>query len=353
MGKINNNRENFNMSVAYKLFDREFIGKLFKKRVLPKYPDFSGIKKIEIRSHKKDIRKTMYHAVIEFSVTFTTNSGGAKILPVFCTARSNEPRKGVYDSLKFLQDNSFNNDHYSAPFPLFYSSYFRGTFYHGVKGKNLYYYIETKNYQEIESIVPLAAAWLARLHNLSTINASNFNEENSRIKTAFPGIDDVLRQIKERRPNYLSAFTGIYKILNEKEEKFLASTGERWLTHGDAHPENVIKTGKKKIAFIDFTDICLSDFTRDIGSFLQQLEFMCGHEINDNHYIEKIKNIFLTSYFNSNKKIKLNKSIQERISYYYYWTAMRTITFSLFRDDSESKQVQNLIRKVCRDLKQQ
>jgi hypothetical protein len=45
----------------------------------------------------------------------------------------------------------------------------------------------------------------------------------------------------------------------------------------------------KKIAVIDFTDICLSDFARDLGTFIQQLEFMANRKIGDHEYTEKIK----------------------------------------------------------------
>jgi len=68
-----------------------------------------------------------------------------------------------------------------------------------------------------------------------------------------------------------------------------------------ALPENIIKMSKKKIAVIDFTDICLADFARDIGSFMQQLEFMILRKVEKEGYAVKIKEMFKKEYFNLSK----------------------------------------------------
>jgi len=41
------------MNIIYKLFNEQFVKDLFKKKILPKYPDFIDIKKIKIQPHKK------------------------------------------------------------------------------------------------------------------------------------------------------------------------------------------------------------------------------------------------------------------------------------------------------------
>jgi len=338
------------MNIINNLLDEQYVIKLFKKEVLPKYPSFSDIKKIEIITHKDHIWETTYHVVIEFKTEFFAKDGQTKILSIFCSAHSDEPRQNVYQALKYLWDNGFANDSLTTPHPLFYSDYFKATFYRGVQGNNLYHYIRKKNYSEIEKIIPKAAQWFAKLHKMPANKAQNFNPGNSRIKTVIPGKDYILNDIANQYPHYHETYKKIYKILIAKEEEFLASTPKRWLIHGDAHPENIIKMGERKLAVIDFTDICLADFARDLGCFLQQLEYMVMRKINDKKYTDKIKKIFLDNYLD-NAKIELDKNLQTRIDTYYNWTAMRTATHHLIKDGAEPKRAVALIESVKDSLK--
>jgi len=359
------------MNIIYQLFDEKFVTKLFKQRILPRYPDFVAIKKIEIQPHKKYIWEKTYHVVIEFKTTFLARNGKIKNLPIYCTAHSDEPRKNVYSALKFLWDHSFAKGNLTIPHPLFYSNRFRATFYRGVEGKNLYQFIREKNYQEIEKIVIKSARWFAKLHKLPTDKAKNFNKDNSRITTVIPGVKYILNTVKHDYSQYYSAFQQIYQIILEKEKQFFSSTKQRWLIHGDAHPENIIKMSEAKIALIDFTDICLADFTRDLGAFLQQLEFMIQRKIGNKNYIARIKTIFLENYLNNAKihpthsnhcdnsaknvmvkmcGVKLDNSVKQRIENYYNWTALRTATFFLLKDKPEPERAHGLLVKICQDM---
>ncbi len=337
------------MNPVLNLFDEKFVTRLFEDKVLPLYGDFVGIKKVKIIPHKKHIWGRTYHIVVEFKTSFVSREGKIKELPIFCSAHSSEPRKNVYDALKFLWEHNFSNGYLTIPHPLFYSEEFRGTFYRGAKGRNLYRFIREKNFAEIESITAKAAAWFAKLHKTPTKNARNFNEENSRIETVVPGVEHILEKIRERYAEHFTTYKKIYETLINNEKKFLSSTEERWLTHGDAHPENIIKMGKKKIAVIDFTDICLSDFARDIGSFLQQIEYMCDRKIGDPKYSEKVKKIFLDNYL-LNAKIKPDENLRKRIDNYYNWTAIRTATFFLLKSGPEPSRAKSLLQRVGKNL---
>lgn len=338
------------MNKAYKLFDKEFVLKILEKKVLSRYPDFKGVRSFTIRAYKDHIWEgDTYHVVVEYQTKFITKDNKIKTLPIFCSAHSDEPRKNVYDSLKFLWDNGFSQDYFTIPRPLFYSNYFKGTFYRGVEGYNLYQFIRTKDFSIIETIVPKAAEWLARLHGVDSGKARNFNKMNSRIETVVPGVEHILARIQEKYPDYHSCYKQIYGIIVNKEKDFLQNTKKIWLVHGDAHPENVIKMGNKKIAVIDFTDICLSDYVRDLGSFIQQLEFMVMRKIKDQKYADKLKQIFLSSYFEKSKE-ELNKEVEDRISNYYNWTAIRTATHFLIKNKPEPERGYPLIDKVCDDL---
>jgi thiamine kinase-like enzyme len=332
------------------LFDEQFVTKLFREKILKLYPDFAKIKKIKIIPHKNLVWEHTYHVVIEFEISFLTKSGKTVILPIFTTAHSSEPRKNVYDSLKFLWKSGFDKGYLTIPRPLFYSEYFKAVFYRGAEGKNLYQYIRQKNFKEIETIVPKAAQWLVKLHKTPVDKARNFNRQNSRIKTVVPGIRHIFKKIEDNHPEYSQFYRAAFKIFIDRENKFLKKTKKLWLIHGDAHPENVIKMGKKKVAVIDFTDLCLADFARDIGSFSQQIEYMCGRKIGNQKYSEKIKKLFLSNYL-KNAKIKLDDSLKERINNYYNWTAMRTATFFLLKANPDPERAKPLIEQVAKNLK--
>jgi len=336
-------------NIILNLLDEKFVLKFFKKRVLPLYPTFSGIKKVIIVPHKEMVWEHSYHVVLEFKTIFIYQKNKTKTISIFATAHSSEPRKNVYSALKFLWNNNFSKGFLTIPHPLFYSNFYKATFYRGVNGNNLYYYIRNKNFNEIEKIIPKTAAWFAKLHKIPTLKAKNFNKKNSRIKTVFPGVDHILEKINEKYPEHYEVSKKIYAELVKNEEKFLSTTSKRWLVHGDAHPENIIKMGAKKIAVIDFTDLCLSDFARDLGAFTQQLDYMFWKKIGDPAYAEKIKDLFLKNYL-ANAKIRMNEYLEKRIANYYNWTAMRTATFLFLRHEPHPEHAKILLEQICINL---
>jgi len=338
------------MNKIYQLLDEKYVKTYLAERILPQYPEFVEIVKIKIKPWKKHIWHQTYHAVIEFSVSFKNSKGQIKVLPIFCSAHSDEPRKNVYDSLKFLWSHGFGKGFLTIPHPLYYSNYFRGTFYEGVEGQHLYYYIRENNFSVIEKMVVQTAKWFSKLHALKVDNVKNFNEENSRIRTVFPGVAHIHERIKKEYSRHYNFYLKSYDIFIKNEEDFLASSPKRWMVHGDAHPENVIRMGENKIGVIDFTDLCLSDFARDLGTFLQQLSFMCNRKIKDQSYSQKVGEIFLHSYFAVSRE-KYNDAVQKRIDNYYNWTSMRTATYFLLKHDAEPQRATLLIEEVRKKLK--
>ncbi|MFH1255187.1 MAG: aminoglycoside phosphotransferase family protein [bacterium] len=336
----------------YNLLDEDFIIKLFKKEILPQYPEFSGIKRIERSLIKDNIWTSTYHVVIEYRTDFIDSENKIQTLPIYCTAHSDEPRLNSFEALVFLWQNGFNKGKLTIPKPLFYSPDFNAFFYQGIEGKNLYQYIRAKDTDAVRSIAVKAASWFAKLHHLSATaaKAKNFNPLNSLIETIIPGMANALTKVKIQEPRYFEICRQAYEIINKKEKKFLSSTEKRWLIHGDAHPENVIIIDKNKIGVIDFTDICLADYARDLGTFSQQLEFMMFRKIGDQTEIEKTKQLFLKSYF-KNAKITPDENLMERINNYYNWTALRTAIFFLLKDKSEPDRAHGLLIKISQNLK--
>lgn len=331
------------------LLDEQFVKAYLTKKLLPIYKDFAAIDSVKIIPHKKLIWESTYHVVFEFATVFITKDGRREELPIFCSAHDHESRLDFYKSLKFLWQHGFGDGDLSIPHPLFYSQGFNALFYRGVTGENLYYYIKKNDLAEIESIIPKAALWFSKLHALPVDSNLHFNKINSRIETVMPGIAHILGKIKDDFPQYAQVCKEIYEIVDKKEKDFLAATDKRWLIHGDAHPENIIRMSRDKIAVIDFSDFCTADFARDLGSFIQQIGYMSNRKIGNAVYTKKLQDLFLTSYLD-NAKIKLDDSLQDRIDNYYNWTAMRTATYFLIKDGVEPERAKPLVEEVMNRL---
>ncbi|MFA6306573.1 MAG: phosphotransferase [Patescibacteria group bacterium] len=340
------------MNKILHLLDQQYVLALFKKEILPKYPEFSAIKQIKTTLIKDNIWASTYHVVIEYQTTFVNSKNQSETLPIYCTAHSDEPRLNSFEALTFLWQNGFNKGNLTIPRPLFYSPDFNAFFYQGVSGENLYQSIRRKDVKTVEAIAVKAAAWFAKLHHLSAtaIKAKNFNPLNSRIETIIPGMAYAIAKVQSQEPRYFEICRRAYETINQKEKDFFSSTERRWLIHGDAHPENVIIIDKNKIGVIDFTDICLADYARDLGAFLQQLEFMMLRKIDNQLEVEKIKQLFLNSYL-KNAKITLDDNLQKRINNYYNWTALRTAIFFLLKDRAEPERAHGLLIKISQNLK--
>ena len=339
------------MNKILHLLDQSYVLALFNKEILPRYPKFSAVKQIIILLIKNNIWISTYHVVIEYQTTFIDSKNKSKTLLIYCTAHSDEPRLNSFEALTFLWQNGFGRGNLTIPKPLFYLPDFNGFFYQGISGQNLYQYIRRKDLDSVESIVVKAAAWFAKLHGLSATaaKAKNFNPLNSLIETIIPGMAQALTKIQSLYPRYFEVCRQIYEIINQTEKYFFSATERRWLIHGDAHPENIISINKNKIGVIDFTDICLADYARDLGTFLQQLEFMMLRKIDDRPQVEKIKQLFLDSYF-KNTKITMDDNLRKRIDNYYNWTALRTAIFFLLKEKAEPERAHGLLIKISHDL---
>lgn len=338
-----------------KLLDEKYVRQFFAKKVLPLYPEFSKIDRIKIVPHKNYIWESTYHVVLEFKTIFSyLDAEGKQIkksFSFFCTAHSNEPRRNVYETLKYLWDRGFASGFLTIPKPLFYSKYFNASFYRGVKGDSLLNFIKDKKESEIEKIVKKTAEWLAKLHRLPVSEEFSYNKKNNYIKTVVPGYKQIIKSVENvYGRKYIDDIILIYKYLMEKENKFFNQNIKKCLIHGDVHPDNIIKMGREKMAMIDFADICLSDFARDLGSFIQQLDHRFAKLEYTKEYSDKIKELFLQTYCKK-AKIKMTEELKERIDLYYNWTTIRTATFWLLKYKPDPERADLLIKKVKTKLK--
>jgi len=338
-----------NMNKILNLFDEEFVLKLFRQEVLPHYPEFIGIKRVKINPYKNMVWRTTYHVVIGFETHFLTDEGDEREVLIVCSAHSNEPRRNVYSVLKYLWKVGLPTKFIDLPDPIFYSQEFNGTFYAGLKGDNLLYYIKSHDFPVVNEIVAEAARLFTRLHSLPIAGAANFNTENSRIATVIPGKAKVLEGVGKRYDNkYNSDLEKIYDYLIAQEEKYFASGATLTVIHGDAHPENIIRTAPGRLGLIDFTDLCLGDRARDLGTFVQQLEYRL--RVEDAVWSQQVRDLFLNTYWKESG-LKFDDNLKARFRVYYNWTALRTVIYWFLRFGHNEAKALSLLEEIKADLK--
>lgn len=331
------------MNKIMSLLDKDYVRELFRREVLPQYPEFCALEDITIKPYKELTWTTTYHVVIGYQVGLRRPDGSGRVLPIVCTAHSSEDRENVYLGLSYLWEQGLPDSAIDLPRPLFYSPEFRGTFYRGLEGDNLFQYIQRADIKAIEGIVSGAGHIFASLHALPAPPHANFNPRNSRMETVIPGRGMILQEMSRRYGNRYNPDLGsLYAYFDEQEERYWGEGRALSLIHGDAHPENVLRTGPERVGLIDFTDLCLADPARDIGSFLQQLQYRIGSKLGDPAYTEKIKDLFLVSYFASSPE-ELDEDWRARIRVYYYWTMVRTATYFFLKYEPDENRAVKLL----------
>ncbi len=338
------------MNKILHLFDENFVKELFRAELLPVYPGFSDIKRVKVKPFKKMIWTTTYHVVVAYEVYLQKPDGKESKKYVVCSAHSEEPRENVFKAMQFLWKSGFRGDGIEMPRPLFFSSEFNAVFYRGLRGENILRYIKNKDFVKAEQKIILSAKLLARLHQVDTDDWVRLNPDSVRIKTVVPGVETIKREISERYQGMYDADVArLYDYFMMREDEIFSDKKDFCLIHGDAHLENMINTGVNKIGIIDLADICRADFARDLGTFMQQLEYKVITKTGDTVMSEYLKKVFLDSYL-SYRNMVLDENLQGRIKLYYDWTMLRTATYLLLKHDSEPGRGADLIKKALTSL---
>lgn len=315
---------------ALSLLNQNFLINLFQKKVDPKIMNYGKIDYIAIKTFKQKMGKlSFYHIVARYTVYFKNSK--IKPITIFCNANSKESRYGAFLALKHVWKNNFASGQLRCPRPLFYHKQLKAMFYLQASGKNLYRYIispDTK-FSELKKIVRLTSQWLAKFHKIPSKEVKNFNPVQSKISTVIPGPKHFFRIIQEKHsdyPKYCQQTKELFEKIEGLERQL--NNKEKYIIHGDFHPENVVYNQKKDILYtIDYTDCCLAHFTRDLGNFYQQLGYMAKDKLSSLQ-IKQLQKIFITSYLKA-RKIKLSRQDQNRFNLYQAWTSLRSAIFFL------------------------
>jgi thiamine kinase-like enzyme len=311
------------------LFDKEYIKKIFKKNILNPYilkTDFN------IYKIKNYIGPDFEHVVASY--VFKSEN---KQVDIYCSAHSDGTRKETFKILKLVYQANITKQK-----PLFYDKKTQAMFYEGLSGHNLFRYIKRK--KELDKLIINSAQKIAKLHQIKLsrkiptfrINKKNIDPSNAlKNRTAYRK-EEIISLHKDIKKT--SRLVNIYKDKN-------------YTTHGDFHPENIIIGDKdNKASIIDFTDLMCADYTKDLGSFIQQFGFMSGSRYSDDKK-DYYRQLFLDAYFKE-RKIKQTSQITDRIIFFQAWLALRSAiyysTLPNMRNEADAliKECTSLLNKI-------
>ncbi|MGE5425601.1 MAG: phosphotransferase family protein [Bacillota bacterium] len=337
------------MNKILALFQEEEVQALLERELAKSHPEIKRIFGLEIMPFKKNVWETTYHVVIAYHFSYATDEGRDGRMMVICSAHSEEPRDKAYAVLQYLWNSDLNKAEYGValPEPLFYSSEYRGFFYRAVEGKDLLYFIKKDDRPSVEDYLRRTAVLFSLLHALPIpADTGIFSMDNRRLETVVPGRTRAIAEIRKRYPkeSYADDLDAFYTRCEAEEDSFFSSTEKRWLIHGDAHPENIIAAGDR-IGLIDFTDFCPADFARDLGAFMQQVEYKIIRNLGDEGYGKRMKHLFLESYLQASGLV-FDDVLQRRLDTYFYFTASRSACFWLLKYNSEPQKAAAAIERL-------
>lgn len=317
-----------------KLLEHDFICDVFNKRLKDYYPDFKKVIDLDAEPYKRHLGITSAVLVVQYKIKYQTKTGRKKDTEIFVSAHSDGSRLGAYEKTKFLYENGFGSGKFRVTQPLFFLKEQKAFFYISSPGRSLFYFFTQNPKANIKPAMKLASGWIKRLHKFDT-SLKDFKWPYFKISTMVPTprkfIPDFYTRSEERGKL-------VETLVEEMKQqaKYYNSKNKPQLIYGDCHPENVIIKSLKTndLEMIDFTDLALGDPMMDIGTFIQQFDFM-GHNFLDRKKINNYKKFFIESYFN--KKISdIDTEYINRINLYQAWTALRTALFLFYMKDVEN-----------------
>jgi 3',5'-nucleoside bisphosphate phosphatase len=317
-----------------RLLEKSFAEKILQTH-LPKYVDgFKKLESVALDPYKRHLGVTSAVFVVEYKVKYIDKHGKRKNMDVFAGAHSDGTKKEAYKKTKFLYEHGFGQGRYRVTRPLFFLKEQMAFFYEASIGRSLFYFFTQDPKADLCPSLTLAAGWIKKLHRFDTgkykydwptFKISDMTPKPSKFKVDFSNQDKKQGKI----------VIGLTDDMVELENKFRKRM-DKIIIYGDYHPENIIirHLESKTLEMIDFTDLAYGDPMMDLGTFLQQLDFM-GHNFISREQINKYKTFFISTYFKKSFE-EIDIEYISRINLYQAWTALRTAIFLFYMKDVEN-----------------
>ncbi len=286
-----------------RVLDREYMLLFFKKRqkvFLKNKEELTGLKVDLVRNFRGKFRNmTLKYTLI--------TSSGRKVIRARVHKFQDPPLRDG-NVLKFLAENKLGKN---IPEFIYYYRPLNIMFYLETPGTSSEILLSRRKTRPLLKIVFQTAVSLKKIHQIKR-------------KPSFLPIKDVNQEIRERRhwfflvkkcaPKLYQDFFILLKelwILRKENEKFFSIQSDFGLVHSDFHWGNII-CHRDRFFFIDFCYAFYGDPLEDVGGFLAQNDSMFRYYAPNSPVKEKIRRIFLESYFPA----PLTKSQQCRLLYF-------------------------------------
>lgn len=302
------------------LDDPDYFSGLFNQKIKSIDPSAEKVLFHQLFFIKRHVAEDFFHYVVEHRLTIELENKLKRRFRVYTISFSDHGRRKMYTAMELIYRQGFSSGAVVIPQPLWYEEEIMALFYLGIPGDTMLEHL--KNGQFDRPNIKKISQGLKRLHTINypkdVFNIHDFSLvylDPTNVLNRQHNITDPLRD-------------RVYKQLAElKKIKDQLIIKKNVLSHGDFHPENVIvnRFENDKLAFIDFSEVCLAPKYYDAASFLMQLELMSQGYLDKKDY-DNVENIFLKNYFGLACK---KQNTQNKINLYKAWTALKNAVFSM------------------------
>lgn len=310
--------------------DYSVITRLMREVVKHNYPEIKTINSISYETYKR--RVGQHHSAFNYGYTIhaTRPDGSRAQLLLIYSAHTDGSRAYAYEIMRELIASGFNEGPFRIIRPLEYRDDLQALIYEGTPGSKLFTYMQKKaSVTDLSHCVTLVAHWIKKFHTQQLTDrmkklAHTFDWQN--INTPIMEIMADVKRLDTAQGEKLEHFVAAFG----KQERNLSAAAPQGLVYGDLHPENIIVPELRAgdLTMIDFTDVSIGDQLRDIGTFIQQMQFM-GKPFYSLDELQVILHTHLEAYFGK-PFTALSQDEFARINLYQAWNALRSFVYFFY-----------------------
>lgn len=332
MGRTNNIQKLIQENPVNKGLDYAFIGALLCSHAERYFPGHTAFKVIDYEKHKRRVSKHSSSFIYTYTLGALNQDKKRVKKYLVYSAHSDGSRIAAFTILTALIRAGFNTDEYRVMVPLEYIADLKALIYEQVPGNTLLHYIQKRrSTKDLLPLIKRTARWLHKFHYFMLPDEGRAKVPVFHLSNMNWTVEELQRYVDAADAHQGEKLKNLFTTLDIVEKK-LRTSFKPGLTYGDLHPENIITDNllSTGLTMIDFTDVAMGDSLRDIGSFIQQLEFMARSSMS----MIKIRNLrrsFIETYFGQPMD-DLPQHIYNRINLYQAWNAFRGFVYFFFNE---------------------
>ncbi len=313
--------------------DYTFVDQLMSGITLAHFPEFASISNLRHVSHKRRVGKHHSTFIYSYYISGMTKDRTPIQKHLIYSSHSDASRLIAYNNMRRFDAAGFNADHtYMTIVPLEFVPEVKALIYEAAHGKTLYEHMKSHTAAELEPLLKQVAAWIRKFHAF-TLPASSFEAlplaSSANMNWKVDEFQTEVQRKNAQQGEKLRYFSETFFTLENKVHQNMTPQ----LIYGDLHPENIITETlhPETLTLIDFTDVARGDQMRDIGTFLQQVQFM-GSQFYAQQDTEHLKKFFLEQYFQKPFD-SIDQDLLDRINLYQAWSSLRGFVYFFFQPD--------------------